>query len=513
MEREETEHVGGAQGGAEEAARALEDLDLGPGSAASKLAAAARGHIAPGQVGPMMGGEGGPRGRGRGRGIDFPLRVLVSSDMVGAIIGRGGATIRSITQQSRARVDVHSYRKLEHSASLEKAITVYGQPENCTAACKRILEVMEEEARNVGKPTELSLKILAHNNLIGRIIGKQGATIKKIMEDTDTKITVSSISDISSFNLERVITIKGTIPDIARAESEVSTKLRAAYETDLQAMAPQSVMFPGLHPAAMMSTVGLGASHPTGPARPGGQGAYMPGAPIQPGGATRQPAPPQVPQETTYLYIPNAAVGAIIGTKGSHIRNIIKFSGSTVKIAQAEGEIGEDGVPVVSQPLVTEGPSSEGGPQRRVTVVGGPEAQWKAQYLIFEKLREEGFSSGVEDVRLTVEIMVPSAQVGRIIGKGGQNVREMQRLTGAVIKLPEQGTSLGEETGVHIIGPFYSTQSAQRRIRSMVAGTGPGQSLPILPNGGSQPGLGGPIPLAGPSAEGTVSPVPPAPVV
>ena len=29
-------------------------------------------------------------------------------------------------------------------------------------------------------------------------------------------------------------------------------------------------------------------------------------------------------------------------------------------------------------------------------------------------------------------------QVGRIIGKGGGNVREMQRLTGAVIKLPEQ---------------------------------------------------------------------------
>ena len=34
-----------------------------------------------------------------------------------------------------------SLRKLEHSAALEKAITVYGQPENCTAACKRIMEV------------------------------------------------------------------------------------------------------------------------------------------------------------------------------------------------------------------------------------------------------------------------------------------------------------------------------------------------------------------------------------
>ena len=42
------------------------------------------------------------------------------------------------------------------------------------------------------------------------------------LQDTNTNITVSSISDISSFNLERVISIRGTIDDIARAESEVS---------------------------------------------------------------------------------------------------------------------------------------------------------------------------------------------------------------------------------------------------------------------------------------------------
>lgn len=35
------------------------------------------------------------------RNIDFPLRILVQSDMVGAIIGRGGQTIRQITQQTR----------------------------------------------------------------------------------------------------------------------------------------------------------------------------------------------------------------------------------------------------------------------------------------------------------------------------------------------------------------------------------------------------------------------------
>ena len=86
----------------------------------------------------------------------------------------------------RYRIKICSRRKMEppsgQMGQLEKAITVYGQPENCSAACRRILEVMAEEAKSVGKDQEISLKILAHNNLIGRIIGKQGATIKKIME-------------------------------------------------------------------------------------------------------------------------------------------------------------------------------------------------------------------------------------------------------------------------------------------------------------------------------------------
>ena len=94
---------------------------------------------------------------------------------------------------------------------------------------------------------------------------------------------------------------------------------------------------------------------------------------------------------------------------------------------------------------------------------------FKAQYLIFEKMREEGFMPAGEDVRLTIELLVPSSQVGRIIGKGGQNVREMQRTTSSVIKLPEQGVSTGEETTVHIIGNFFAVQSAQRRIRAMMS--------------------------------------------
>ncbi|XP_048488874.1 insulin-like growth factor 2 mRNA-binding protein 1 isoform X3 [Plutella xylostella] len=412
------------------------------------------------------GGRRGRPGGGRGGGAagarptDFPLRLLVQSDMVGAIIGRQGSTIRLITQQSRARVDVH---RKDNVGSLEKAITIYGNPENCTNACKRILEVMQQEATNTNKgdessSSEICLKILAHNNLIGRIIGKSGNTIKRIMQETDTKITVSSINDISSFNLERIITVKGSIENMAKAESMISAKLRQSYENDLQVLAPQSIMFPGLHPMAMMSTGRGFCGAP--PPFPPPMYAPLPGQGAQQGAGDSQ--------ETTYLYIPNNAVGAIIGTKGSHIRNIIRFSNASVKIAPLE----QDKPSPPPAPAGAEGPGAQ--LERKVTIVGSPEAQWKAQYLIFEKMREEGFMSGSDDVRLTVEIVVPSSQVGRIIGKGGQNVRELQRVTGSLIKLPEQPQPPGSpphdaDTTVHIVGPFYSVQSAQRRIRAMVA--------------------------------------------
>ncbi|KAL1483743.1 hypothetical protein MTO96_012502 [Rhipicephalus appendiculatus] len=459
------------------------------------------------------------------RQSDFPLRILVLSDMVGAIIGRAGGTIRQITQQSRARVDVH---RKENAGSLEKVITIYGNPENCSTACQKILEVMQQEASNtnrgvplvkviffasgawrdvksetilhcfekagfsrgssaaeeitaeadidaaaadgaaavtslgqlweaagneslvpsgldyldfaladqdlvateelttdelaasvsekgtaadssssdgegddigapqpgtadIGAPQpgtagaaltavdtlriDVPLKILAHNNLIGRIIGKSGNTIKRIMEQTDTKITVSSLHDGSALHLERVITIKGK---------------------------------------------------PEGVCRAGAVGSWS--------ACTSQTLP----------------WGAIIGTGGSSIRDMIMLSGASIKVAQPNKDDPADAH------------------ERKVTIVGTPECQWRAQSMIFNKVCYEG-CMGNPDGTLRVEIFVPSNQVGRIIGKGGQTVRELQRLTRALIKLPEESQNANtEETPVHILGDFFSTHAAQRQIRALV---------------------------------------------
>lgn len=424
----------------------------------------------PGSRSPRGGGRGNPKSMpysgNQGsplRGSDFPLRILVLSDMVGAIIGRSGGTIRQITQQSRARVDVH---RKENSGAFDKdemysvqVITIYGNPENCSLACQKILEVMQQEANNINRG-EVPLKILAHNNLIGRIIGKSGNTIKRIMEGTDTKITVSSsIHDVNSFSFERVITIKGKLENICKAEQMISSKLRQSYENDLAAMAPSAMMFPGLHPMNVFSTINQGyPPNRTGggpPPPPPPYGMY--GNPQLPYNAPMMYSPGAPPpnmeplKETVHLYIPNSAVGAIIGTGGSTIRDMINSSGASIKVAQTNKD----------EPIDRQA-------ERKVTIIGNPDAQWKAQYMIFKKVSFETYA-GPQESRLKVEIFVPSNQVGRIIGKGGQTVRELQRQTHAIIKLPEESDSSdSEETPVHIIGDFYSTQAAQRQIRQLV---------------------------------------------
>ena len=63
-------------------------------------------------------------------------------------------------------------------------VGIIGPADNCSAACKRILEICSDESSNSNEGKEVILKILAQNTLIGRVIGKEGRNIKKIMQDT-----------------------------------------------------------------------------------------------------------------------------------------------------------------------------------------------------------------------------------------------------------------------------------------------------------------------------------------
>uniref|UniRef100_A0A8C9T989 Insulin-like growth factor 2 mRNA binding protein 1 n=1 Tax=Scleropages formosus TaxID=113540 RepID=A0A8C9T989_SCLFO len=320
---------------------------------------------------------------------EVPLRLLVPTQYVGAIIGKEGATIRNITMQTQSKIDVH---RKENAGAAEKPISIHSTPEGCSAACKMILDIMQQEAKDTKTADEVPLKILAHNNFVGRLIGKEGRNLKKVEQDTGTKITISPLQDLTLYNPERTITVKGSVEACCLAEQEIMKKVREAYDNDVAAMncfvCPSSLQAPEI--------------------------------------------------ETVHVYIPAQAVGAIIGKKGQHIKQLSRFAGASIKIAPAES------------------PDSK---MRMVIVTGPPEAQFKAQGRIYGKLKEENFFGPKEEVKLETHIKVAASAAGRVIGKGGKTVNELQNLTAAEVVVPrEQTPDENNQVIVKITGHFYASQ-------------------------------------------------------
>ncbi|XP_041104927.1 insulin-like growth factor 2 mRNA-binding protein 3-A isoform X2 [Polyodon spathula] len=405
-----------------------------------------------GQRGPPRQGSPGAGARPK-EPSDVPLRVLVPTQFVGAIIGKEGATIRNITKRTQSKIDIH---RKENAGAAEKPITIHSTPEGCSSACKTLMEIMQKEAQDTKFTEEIPLKILAHNNFVGRLIGKEGKNLKKIEQDTDTKITISPLQDLSLYNPERTITVKGSIEACAKAEEEVMKKIRESYESDMAAMNLQSHLIPGLNLNALglfpLSSPGMPPSPMSATAPCGGASYSSFGQPVS---------------ETVHLFIPALAVGALIGKQGQHIKQLSRFAGASIKIAPAEG------------------PEAK---QRMVIIAGPPEAQFKAQGRIFGKLKEENFFGPKEEVKLEAHIKVLSYAAGRVIGKGGKTVNELQNLTSAEVVVPrDQTPDENDEVIVKITGHFYASQLAQRKIQEILAQVKRQQPQKTVQSGQPQP--------------------------
>ena len=83
-------------------------------------------------------------------------------------------------------------------------------------------------------------------------------------------------------------------------------------------------------------------------------------------------------------------------------------------------------------------------------------------------MKLEGFAGAEGDVRLRTVINIPQSAAGRIVGKGGKNVREIQRSTGSIITLPSvesaqpaaaaEAVAADADVQVEVFGNFIATQ-------------------------------------------------------
>ncbi|XP_003378387.1 phosphoprotein phosphatase 1, partial [Trichinella spiralis] len=373
----------------------------------------------------------------------LPLRMVVKAKFVGAIIGHAGSTIRDIAKVTKTRCVVDFSKDVKENRSAnnpfyqnaERIISIFGNPDNASNACVKILQLVEREKGRDAEDTnnsQLELKIRVHNNLIGRLIGKNGATIKQIIQETGADIYVSKsfiIHEFNVFNMERTVTIRGTLEALRNGEKVVSAKLRQFWNADMSNR-PETVC-----PMLSIPSVNLDS------------------------------IPPIIHNQKTfnllnYVYkgfvdqfvlidairilLQSSDFEDVIGSNESNLRFLAFVTGAAVeavRTSEKDAQAATKNLPVTSE---------------RVVVTTGTFMQnSKVLFLIYKQLCDKiqlPFHLGF----LHLKISIPAGVIGRIIGKGGENIRNLRRASGAQLVLTKATETT--DASLSVKGNFYAIQ-------------------------------------------------------
>ncbi|KAK5908786.1 hypothetical protein CgunFtcFv8_016814 [Champsocephalus gunnari] len=185
--------------------------------------------------------------------------------------------------------------------------------------------------------------------------------------------------------------------------------------------------------------------------RGGGEGRPFPRSSGGPGRGTFGDEKSDSSQPVTFA-VENGLVGRIIGKGGAKIRELEESTGARIKVNKGDYE-GE------------------------VVLMGSSEAQQKAKEMIEELVSDSNsqnasggpgrgnFGDEKSDSSQPVIFTVENGLVGRIIGKGGAKIRELEESTGARIKV-NKGDYQGE---VVLMGSSEAQQKAKEMIEELVS--------------------------------------------
>ena len=232
-------------------------------------------------------------------------------------------------------------------------------PEQAQAAAAVAAGISAAPAAATGAPEE---SYPVPNDIVGRIIGKGGATIRSIENISGAHIDIPAECEPGS--TDRMIKISGTPAQIAYCKAIVQQKVEGGGESTIPL--PQE-----------------------------GQG------------------DPSNPVATKIVHCPNDQVGRIIGKAGATIRQMQELSGAHVDVAK-ECKPGTD--------------------FREVTLTGNIQQMQYCEQLIQQKLAGESLPTassvyGYPSANET-KCFIPNDMVGRIIGKAGATIRELQDQSG-----------------------------------------------------------------------------------
>jgi RNA-binding protein Nova len=152
------------------------------------------------------------------------VKVLIPSGAVGALIGKGGETMRNLKNDTGCRVQMSKNQEFYHGTT-ERICFVKGKISSAMIVMGAILEKIQEkiEGHHASDPFDLKgleraneMKFIVPNTSAGMVIGKNGTSIKEIRETTTANIQIypKAGTEEAKMSLERVITIGHEMNDV-----------------------------------------------------------------------------------------------------------------------------------------------------------------------------------------------------------------------------------------------------------------------------------------------------------
>ncbi|KAJ4001024.1 hypothetical protein F5050DRAFT_1796885 [Lentinula boryana] len=293
------------------------------------------------------------------------LRALVSTKDAGVIIGRAGKNVAELREQTGVKAGVS---KVIHGVH-ERVLTVTGPVESVAKAYTLIISQLVTSnpsspiTASPSSSSHTTVRLLISHNLMGTIIGRSGLKIKAIQDASGARMIASK--DMLPQSTERIVDVQGSPEAIGLAIEEIGKCLLEDWERGMGTV----LYHPGTveeRTGARRSTNGPSSSSYNGSRRSNGESTRRATSPSsQQASVAAQPA---ANLRTQNISIPSDMVGCIIGRSGTKITEIRRLSGSKISIAKA--------------------PHDETG-ERMFTIVGTPEANEKALFLLYNQLESE----------------------------------------------------------------------------------------------------------------------------
>ncbi|KAF8369389.1 hypothetical protein HHK36_032600 [Tetracentron sinense] len=357
---------------------------------------------------------------------EVAFRMLCSTDKVGGVIGKGGAIVRSLQNETGASISV--------GASVadcdERVITVSAleNPESRNSPAQnaavrvfsRSVEAGIEKGLDSGssKGTPVSARLLVPSNQVGCLMGKGGIIIAEMRKVTGANIRIlggDQVPKCASENNE-VVQIIGELKNVQDALFLVTGRLRD-----------------NLFPSKMLNNAGSRSySFPAMPE-------------ISPYGRVRKPSSPGL----------HPSVGL------SHNLDRHDYDRPTT-LAQSMDHLGlSHSFDRPLSPRLWASQTMDGRNPRGITDIG------RGLTTLRSGLELDSGSKSAIVTNTTVEIVVPEHVIGSIYGENGSNLTRLRQISGAkvIVHPPHPGKS---EAMVIISGMPDQTRAAQSLLHAFI---------------------------------------------